>query len=59
MTYYMSSKYYGRTRMHDNIVPLALTYSFPTTMLTLQIVWETCPIDLISNLSMEPKENYS
>ena len=21
MTYYTSSKYYGRTRMHDNIVP--------------------------------------
>ena len=24
MTYYKSSKYYGRTRMHDNIVPRAL-----------------------------------
>ena len=24
MTYYTSSKYYGRTRMHDNIVPWAL-----------------------------------
>ena len=24
MTYYTSSKYYGRTRTHDNIVPLSL-----------------------------------
>ena len=46
MTYYTSSKYYGRTRMYDNIVPWALRALGTKTdvNLSLYLIWSTAPL---------------